>query len=98
MNTPTRLASNVAARRGERVIEVGIDLLEVRHDGAAEGGHAVEAGTQEEVFGNPQRPETRAFMQSFHDEEPEDPTADNNGADPKLNVSTGTRGNLGQEE
>src|SRR5437763_2139311 len=34
-----------------------------------EGGHAVEAGTAEEVFGNPQQPETRAFMQSFHDEE-----------------------------
>ncbi|HKB67608.1 MAG TPA: amino acid ABC transporter ATP-binding protein [Pyrinomonadaceae bacterium] len=62
-----------------------------------EGGHAVEAGTQEEVFGNPQRPETRAFMQSFRDDEPES-GIDNNGADPRLNVSTGTRGNLGQEE
>ena len=29
-------------RRGQRVIEVRVDLLEVRHDGAAEGGHAVE--------------------------------------------------------
>jgi cystine transport system ATP-binding protein len=63
-----------------------------------EGGHAVEAGTQEEVFGNPQRPETRAFMQSFRDDDPEDPGAESNGVDPKLNVSTGTRGNLGQEE
>jgi ABC-type histidine transport system ATPase subunit len=53
-----------------------------------EGGHAVEAGTQEEVFGNPQRPETRAFMQSFRDDEPEEPGVDNNGADR----------NLGQEE
>ena len=35
-----------------------------------EGGHAVEAGTQEEVFGNPQQEETRAFMKSFQDEEP----------------------------
>ncbi len=34
-----------------------------------EGGHAVEAGTQEEVFGNPQQEETRAFMKSFQDEE-----------------------------
>jgi len=49
-----------------------------------EGGHAVEAGTQEEVFGNPQRPETRAFMQSFRDEEPEDPSVDSNGADRNL--------------
>ncbi len=35
-----------------------------------EGGHAVEAGTQQEVFGNPQKEETRAFMRSFQDEEP----------------------------
>jgi cystine transport system ATP-binding protein len=67
-----------------------------------EGGHAVEAGTQEEVFGNPQQPETRAFMQSFHDEEPEG-AAPGNGQpdsqpDQKLDVSTGTRGTLGQEE
>jgi ABC-type polar amino acid transport system ATPase subunit len=34
-----------------------------------EGGHAVEAGTQQEVFGNPQKEETRAFMRSFQDEE-----------------------------
>jgi cystine transport system ATP-binding protein len=33
-----------------------------------EGGRAVEAGTAREVFGHPTRPETRAFMQSFHDE------------------------------
>jgi ABC-type polar amino acid transport system ATPase subunit len=33
-----------------------------------EGGHAVEAGTAEEVFKNPKMPETRAFMQSFHDD------------------------------
>jgi ABC-type glutathione transport system ATPase component len=31
-----------------------------------EGGHAVEAGTAREVFGNPSRPETRAFMEGFH--------------------------------
>ena len=46
-----------------------------------EGGHAVEAGTQEEVFGNPQKPETRAFMQSFRDEGPEDTGAGNNDND-----------------
>jgi ABC-type polar amino acid transport system ATPase subunit len=34
-----------------------------------EGGHAVEAGTQQEVFGNPQKEETRAFMRSFQEEE-----------------------------
>jgi L-cystine transport system ATP-binding protein len=31
-----------------------------------EGGRAVEAGTASEVFGHPSRPETRAFMESFH--------------------------------
>jgi L-cystine transport system ATP-binding protein len=36
-----------------------------------EGGHAVEAGTAEEVFANPKMPETRAFMQSFHDDSPD---------------------------
>jgi len=34
-----------------------------------EGGHAVESGTIEEVFSNPQKPETRAFMQSFHEDD-----------------------------
>jgi polar amino acid transport system ATP-binding protein len=34
-----------------------------------EGGHAVEAGTPQEVFINPQQAETIAFMKSFHDEE-----------------------------
>ncbi len=33
-----------------------------------EGGHAVEAGTAQELFTNPQKPETRAFMQSFHED------------------------------
>jgi L-cystine transport system ATP-binding protein len=32
-----------------------------------EGGRAVEAGTAREIFRNPTRPETRAFMESFHD-------------------------------
>jgi cystine transport system ATP-binding protein len=63
-----------------------------------EGGHAVEAGTQQEVFGNPQQPETRAFMQSFRDDEPEEPATSNVGQDPKLDVAISTRGNLGQEE
>jgi ABC-type polar amino acid transport system ATPase subunit len=34
-----------------------------------EGGHAVEAGTPQEVFINPQQAETIAFMKSFQDEE-----------------------------
>jgi ABC-type methionine transport system ATPase subunit len=63
-----------------------------------EGGHAVEAGTAQEVFGSPKQPETRAFMQSFHEEDLTEPVETNNGADPKLNVSTGTRGSLAQEE
>ena len=36
-----------------------------------EGGHAVEAGTAKEVFNNPQQPETRAFMQSFQEDDEE---------------------------
>ena len=32
-----------------------------------EGGRAVESGTASEVFSHPQQPETRAFMDSFHD-------------------------------
>lgn len=34
-----------------------------------EGGRAVEAGTAQEVFGNPQQQETIAFMKSVQDEE-----------------------------
>lgn len=63
-----------------------------------EGGHAVEAGTQQEVFGNPQQPETRAFMQSFRDDEPEEPADSNVAQDPKLDAAISTRDNLGQEE
>jgi cystine transport system ATP-binding protein len=63
-----------------------------------EGGRAVEAGTAEEVFASPQQPETRAFMESFQDEDAADSAAANNGQDPKLNVANGTRGSLGQEE
>jgi ABC-type polar amino acid transport system ATPase subunit len=33
-----------------------------------EGGRAVESGTVGEVFGNPQQPETRAFMASFQEQ------------------------------
>jgi polar amino acid transport system ATP-binding protein len=33
-----------------------------------EGGEAVEAGSAQEVFGNPQHPHTRAFMSSFQEE------------------------------
>ncbi len=32
-----------------------------------EGGHAVESGSARDVFSNPTQPETRAFMNSFHD-------------------------------
>ena len=34
-----------------------------------EGGVAVESGSAQEVFGNPQHPQTRAFMSSFQEEE-----------------------------
>ena len=36
-----------------------------------EGGHSVEAGTVDEVFGNPKMPQTQAFMQCFIEEESE---------------------------
>jgi L-cystine transport system ATP-binding protein len=32
-----------------------------------EGGRAVETGTASAIFGNPSQPETKAFMDSFHD-------------------------------
>jgi ABC-type polar amino acid transport system ATPase subunit len=65
-----------------------------------EGGHAVESGTAEELFGNPQKEETRAFMRSFHEDDsvPQDETEPDILADRKLQTDLGTRGNLGQEE
>jgi L-cystine transport system ATP-binding protein len=66
-----------------------------------EGGHAVESGTVEEVFSNPQQPETRAFMQSFHEDEPsliEELSTSAESESSKLETATGTRGQLGQEE
>lgn len=64
-----------------------------------EGGHAVEAGTPEEVFGNPQAAETRSFMRSFQDEEAQ--AGDGEGAGegkPEEITDKGTRLSLGQEE
>jgi len=61
-----------------------------------EGGHAVESGTPAEVFGNPQKPETRAFMQSFHEDD--EPAGDSGAPERKLETDLGTRDNLGQEE
>jgi cystine transport system ATP-binding protein len=66
-----------------------------------EGGHAVESGTPQELFGNPQRPETRSFMQSFHEDEPSLVEAETGGPEAKsakLETELGTRGQLGQEE
>jgi ABC-type polar amino acid transport system ATPase subunit len=61
-----------------------------------EGGHAVEAGTPQEVFNNPQQEETRAFMKSFQDEEAPLPQTNDGGL--KLDTAKGTSGSLGQEE
>jgi ABC-type histidine transport system ATPase subunit len=61
-----------------------------------EGGHAVEAGTPQEVFNNPQAAETRAFMKSFQEEE--SPLPQDSGEELKLDTAKGTRGSLGQEE
>ena len=65
-----------------------------------DGGHAVESGTAQEVFGNPQKSETRAFMQSFHDEDTstDEQLAANQPDDKRLETNLGTRNNLGQEE
>ncbi len=64
-----------------------------------EGGRAVEAGTAQEVFGNPQHAETRAFMQSFHEEDaPEKQPEHNDGNDPRRDLTRDTPANLGQEE
>jgi ABC-type polar amino acid transport system ATPase subunit len=62
-----------------------------------EGGHAVEAGTPQEVFGNPQAAETRAFMRSFQDE---DEFSHEPASKAKMEeiVDQGTRLSLGQEE
>ncbi len=65
-----------------------------------EGGHAVESGTAEEVFANPQKEETRAFMRSFHEDDSatDDQPATDAGGKEKFETEIGTRGNLGQEE
>jgi ABC-type histidine transport system ATPase subunit len=57
-----------------------------------EGGHAVESGTVEEVFTNPQKPETRAFMQSFHDDEPDAEAGGRVGAETPIPGDVGTHG------
>lgn len=97
------------ARMLRALDELGKTLVVVSHDMSFarrisdqviyfEGGHAVETGTAAEVFGNPQQPETRAFMQSFHDEHPTDAAATNGGQNAKLEASSKTRASLGQEE
>jgi ABC-type polar amino acid transport system ATPase subunit len=65
-----------------------------------EGGHAVESGTPEEVFGNPRQAETKAFMRSFHEDEPETPEhlEGDETAATELETRLSTRDNLGQEE
>jgi polar amino acid transport system ATP-binding protein len=64
-----------------------------------EGGHAVEAGTPEEVFGKPQAAETRAFMKSFQDEETEAGNQADAGKGKVEEIADkGTRLSLGQEE
>jgi ABC-type polar amino acid transport system ATPase subunit len=64
-----------------------------------EGGHAVEAGTPEEVFGNPKQAETRSFMRSFLDEDAEAANQEiaSTGKVEEI-ADLGTRPSLGQEE
>src|SRR6185436_2679453 len=95
------------ARMLRTLDELGKTLVVVSHDMSFarrisdqviyfEGGHAVEAGTAEEVFGNPQQAETRAFMQSFHDEDSTVSSTTSNGQKP--DVSSGVRTSMRQEE
>lgn len=55
-----------------------------------EGGHAVEAGTANEVFSNPQKEETRAFMRSFHEDDGDN--ASQTDPDLKIPGDVGTHG------
>ena len=64
-----------------------------------EGGKAVEAGTAAEVFGNPQQPETRAFMSSFQEEDPPQMSGGVGNTGGSANTAQlGTRAGLGEEE
>ena len=65
-----------------------------------EGGHAVESGTAAELFGNPQKEETRSFMRSFHEDDDDIDEQDSidQPESEKLDTVKGTRGTLGQEE
>jgi ABC-type polar amino acid transport system ATPase subunit len=72
-----RLAREVAAllrllddlKRTLVVVSHDMDFAQAISDQVIyfEGGRAVEAGTAREVFGSPSQPETRAFMEHFHD-------------------------------
>jgi ABC-type polar amino acid transport system ATPase subunit len=57
-----------------------------------EGGHAVESGTPTEVFSNPQQPETIAFMQSFHEDEPDAGVREHNDTETRIPGDVGTHG------
>ena len=65
-----------------------------------EGGRAVEAGTAEEVFGNPQQPQTQAFMSSFQEgsSAPSSRSTANASRNEEAVTNIGTRPSLGQEE
>ncbi|HVQ36481.1 MAG TPA: amino acid ABC transporter ATP-binding protein [Pyrinomonadaceae bacterium] len=62
-----------------------------------EGGHAVEAGTAAAVFENPQQPETRAFMESFREDDAAEATGNPNGKDAKPDVAAGPGAGHGGE-
>jgi polar amino acid transport system ATP-binding protein len=57
-----------------------------------EGGHAVESGTAQEVFSNPQKAETRAFMQSFHEDDSETESPGPGEAETRIPGDVGTHG------
>jgi L-cystine transport system ATP-binding protein len=72
-----RLVRDVAAllrllddlRRTLVVVSHDMDFAQAISDQVIyfEGGRAVESGTARELFSNPRRPETRAFIEGFHD-------------------------------
>lgn len=57
-----------------------------------EGGHAVESGTPDEVFVNPKKEETKAFMRSFHEDDDQERSQVKPDENPQIPGEVGTHG------
>lgn len=57
-----------------------------------EGGHAVESGTPDEVFVNPKKEETKAFMRSFHEDDDDERSHAKTDASLQISGDVGTHG------